>query len=481
MVPDDCSARSTMGEFGQAFPLGVTDAKRMMVQPRDAGLLRSMTLPPEQCMDDDATVQVQAKALGMGDNVACHQAVSSVGCDYVAGSFTDMHGAKREAQLRDYCPRSCPDACTRASSLSRPYMNFVANVTLVLRQVTREFAQRRGLDDRSGELLLESIATLDNAPVEFEQAHKYLSRSSHNWRNRFESPSESMCLTDDCPATFEEARRGDLAHRYGQQVQGLSSYDRSRVLLNVLLQLDPFSDKAFQWVDEVYAALQPGVAVNTEHGPIVLNDIEGDYQVLFGDVFNDFAASIGDIFASSPARLAVMVVVTVMGASMVAFKSALIGPRLLATVVFTVSCTLGACVCIFQDWRGQPLHWIMLLVAVPCMLGLTLDYDIFLLSHCYEHRLAGYSTEESIVKAMTQTGPTITTAGLIMMLAFGMLVFTGIPVLYQMSAVLVICCFMDAFVVRPLLVPSMMLVMVDYNWWPGYVPPEKGRELAGRR
>jgi len=190
-----------------------------------------------------------------------------------------------------------------------------------------------------------------------------------------------------------------------------------------------------------------------------------------GDVFNDFAASINDIFVSSPMRMALMVVVTVMGASMAAFSSAFIGPRLLATVVFTVSFSLGACVIIFQDLRAQPLHWITLLVAVPCMLGLTLDYDIFLLSHCYEHRLAGCSTEEAIVKAMQQTGPTITTAGLIMMLAFGLLMFTGIPCLYQMSALLVICCFLDAFVVRPLLVPSMMLVMVDHNWWPGKVPP----------
>jgi len=469
MVPDDCSAIQKMTEFGSHFPLGLTDTKRALVRPRDPAQLSLKTLPVDECFDDDATVRFSARSMGMGERVTCQQAVKSVGCEYVAGKFTDIGGVEREALLQDYCPHSCPAACTAASVLSRPYYAYVANVTAALEAVTRDFAQRAGLGDAAGKLGLESLSTLDGAPVDFAQAKSYLAAPRWGWRQP--APADS-CFGDQCTAKFEEARRGELAKRYQQQFQGLANYDRSKVLLNLLLWLDPFGDPAFRWVDAVYAALQPSVAVETSVGSVVLNDPEGDYEVLFGDVFNDFAASISDIFVSSPLRLACMVVVTVMGASLAAFSSAFIGPRLLATVVFTVTFSLGACVIIFQDARSQPLHWITLLVAVPCMLGLTLDYDIFLLSHCYELRLAGCSTEEAIVKAMQQTGPTITTAGLIMMLAFGLLMFTGIPCLYQMSVLLVLCCFLDAFVVRPLLVPAMMLVMVDYNWWPGKVPPE---------
>ena len=58
---------------------------------------------------------------------------------------------------------------------------------------------------------------------------------------------------------------------------------------------------------------------------------------------------------------------------------------MLLTVIFTLSFTFGMGVMIFQDGKGsEGVHWVVFLVAVPVMLGLTLDYDIFLLSRCHE-------------------------------------------------------------------------------------------------
>ncbi|CAK0858871.1 unnamed protein product, partial [Prorocentrum cordatum] len=345
MVPDDCSAIQKMTEFGSHFPLGLTDTKRALVRPRDPAQLSLKTLPVDECFDDDATVRFSARSMGMGERVTCQQAVKSVGCEYVAGKFTDIGGVEREAPAPapTVAPRPAPPPpCSRART-TRTWRT--GPRTAALEAVTRDFAQRAGLGDAAGKLGLESLSTLDGAPVDFAQAKSYLAAPRWGWRQP--APADS-CFGDQCTAKFEEARRGELAKRYQQQFQGLANYDRSKVLLNLLLWLDPFGDPAFRWVDAVYAALQPSVAVETSVGSVVLNDPEGDYEVLFGDVFNDFAASISDIFVSSPLRLACMVVVTVMGASLAAFSSAFIGPRLLATVVFTVTFSLGACVIIFQ-------------------------------------------------------------------------------------------------------------------------------------
>ena len=71
-----------------------------------------------------------------------------------------------------------------------------------------------------------------------------------------------------------------------------------------------------------------------------------------------------------------------------------------------------------------PVGGIYWLVPVACsclMIGLSLDYDVFLISSIYELRHAGFSTEAAILRAMGTESTTITTAGLIMTVAFSSL------------------------------------------------------------
>jgi len=102
--------------------------------------------------------------------------------------------------------------------------------------------------------------------------------------------------------------------------------------------------------------------------------------------------------------------------------------------------------------------------------GIGLDYDIFLLVRIKEFRDKGFSTSESILLGLSKTGHIITAAGVIMAVAFSGLLFSEIAVMNMLSFFLVFSVLFATFINVPLLVPSMMSLCRDANWWPGKVP-----------
>merc|ERR1712226_1030213 len=145
---------------------------------------------------------------------------------------------------------------------------------------------------------------------------------------------------------------------------------------------------------------------------------------------------------------------------------------------------LGTGVFVFQDgvlnWTGIPslqsqggLVWINPVACTFMLIGFALDYDIFLFSRIYADRKSGkfYDDKEAIVNAVAATGPVITTAGVIMALAFsGMVVQSTNPFLCQMGLTMIYGILMDTFVVRTLLVPAFLTMAGRANWWPGVMP-----------
>jgi uncharacterized membrane protein YdfJ with MMPL/SSD domain len=100
------------------------------------------------------------------------------------------------------------------------------------------------------------------------------------------------------------------------------------------------------------------------------------------------------------------------------------------------------------------------------LVGLGLDYDLFLFLRVLEYREAGFSTEASMRKGLYRTGSVITTAGLIMVIAFGGMQFSHSMVLNQFSLMLFVCVIVDTFLVRTTLVPALVSLAGEYNWWP---------------
>jgi uncharacterized membrane protein YdfJ with MMPL/SSD domain len=162
-----------------------------------------------------------------------------------------------------------------------------------------------------------------------------------------------------------------------------------------------------------------------------------------------------------------LVVLLAFGAPVVAIKAVVM-------TALSLAASFGALVWVFQDGRfEQLLHYRSIGTiepTIPVMMfalvfGLSMDYELFLLSRVREAWLRDHDNRESVREGITRTGPIITTAALILIvvvlgLAAGRLVF-----MKQLGIGIALAILIDATLIRLLLVPSTMALLGDWNWW----------------
>ena len=104
------------------------------------------------------------------------------------------------------------------------------------------------------------------------------------------------------------------------------------------------------------------------------------------------------------------------------------------------------------------------------MVGIALDYDLFLVGRIIESRELGINNRDSIIEGVTATGTIITAAGVIQGLSFLGLLLSNIEIVNQMAFYLLFAVVFDTFVVRTLVVPSVMGWLGETNWLPRKMP-----------
>merc|ERR1711881_587108 len=133
------------------------------------------------------------------------------------------------------------------------------------------------------------------------------------------------------------------------------------------------------------------------------------------------------------------------------------------------------------NWTGWPtvssagangISWLLPTSTIFLLVGLALDYDIFLFARVFELRFHGRaeSDEDAIVEAVSATGSTISAAGLIMAFAFSGMLFNTNRYLNQFGFVCICSILLGTFVVRIVLVPALLSIGGWINWWPRKMP-----------
>ena len=179
-------------------------------------------------------------------------------------------------------------------------------------------------------------------------------------------------------------------------------------------------------------------------------------------------ASVADLVNSSGRdylNMTALVLVGVFIVLLVALGSVFTPLRLIFTILLSISWAMAAVLYVFGTYLGTEIIWILPIMLLVIMVGLGLDYDIFLVTRIKEYVAGGAKDEDAIESAVEHTGGVITASGLVTAGAFGTMMLSGIPMLQQMGLGIFIVVLLDAGLVRIYLVPSIMMHMKRLNWW----------------
>jgi RND superfamily putative drug exporter len=113
-------------------------------------------------------------------------------------------------------------------------------------------------------------------------------------------------------------------------------------------------------------------------------------------------------------------------------------------------------------------------MAFAILFGLSMDYEVFLVSRMYEEWHKTGDNDEAIARGQTETGRVITAAATIMVAVFGSFIFGGESTIKLFGLSLASAVLLDALIVRTVLVPAVMHMLGKWNW---YLPSALDRVL----
>jgi RND superfamily putative drug exporter len=157
-----------------------------------------------------------------------------------------------------------------------------------------------------------------------------------------------------------------------------------------------------------------------------------------------------------------------------AFRTLVIPAQAAVMNLLSIAASYGVLTAVFQyGWLSGliglsgpvPIVSYVPLFMFAVLFGLSMDYEVFLVSQIEEHVHAGEDNQSSVISGLVTSARVITAAALIMVFVFGSFVLNGDPTIKQFGVGLAVAVILDATVVRCLLVPALMLLMGKVNWW----------------
>jgi putative drug exporter of the RND superfamily len=231
-----------------------------------------------------------------------------------------------------------------------------------------------------------------------------------------------------------------------------------RILLQAVTKANPYTEAAHAAVDEVRTAEAP----------------EG-VSFLVGGLSAGQKDFISSLYGKAPYAAAFVLSVTYL-ILLVSFRSVFIPLKAVIVNILSLTASFGAIVFVFQDGNLSglldftPLGFVdaTLPILMFCTIfGVSMDYEVFLLSRIREAYENGDSNTASVAKGLVATAGIITSAAAIIIVVTGAFAFTGIILTKAVGLGLAVAVFVDATIIRVLLVPATMRILGDWNWWPG--------------
>jgi RND superfamily putative drug exporter len=159
---------------------------------------------------------------------------------------------------------------------------------------------------------------------------------------------------------------------------------------------------------------------------------------------------------------------------MLAFRSLLVPLKAVAMNLLSIGAAFGVVTYVFShDWSSKlvglegsvPIVSFVPLMMFAILFGLSMDYEVFLMTHVREEFIATGDAHQAVINGLAGTARVITSAALIMVSVFCAFVLSGDPNIKQFGVGMAAAVLIDATVVRCALVPGLMKLLGPRAWW----------------
>ena len=214
----------------------------------------------------------------------------------------------------------------------------------------------------------------------------------------------------------------------------------------------------------------------TQHSQSVVTAIRAQpapYPVAVGGATADLIDQHAATSRTLPIAIALLIVLTV-SVLWLMTDSVVLPIKALLMNLLTTAATAGILVLIFQDGnltgplgftKPEGIEQTDFLVLVAIVFGLSTDYGVFLLARIKEAHDGGLANADAVAVGLQRTGAIVTAAAILLAVALGAFVTSQLVFLKELGVGAAFAVLIDAFIVRALLVPALMGVLGNANWW----------------
>ena len=226
-------------------------------------------------------------------------------------------------------------------------------------------------------------------------------------------------------------------------------------VFTVISKSAPWADETVSLVEDLRETTIPAALKGTGAAAYVGGQTAG---------YIDLATQISD---KLPLMIAIVVGLSFI-VLLLAFRSLLVPIKAAAMNLLSVAAAYGVVTAVFQLGWGSSLigldHSIPIVSFVPLLMfailfGLSMDYEVFLLTQMREHYRQNGDEKEAVIEGLANTGRVITSAAAIMVCVFTSFVLNGNPMVKEFGVGLAVAIAIDATLVRCLLVPAIMVLL----------------------
>jgi RND superfamily putative drug exporter len=216
------------------------------------------------------------------------------------------------------------------------------------------------------------------------------------------------------------------------------------------------------------------ISVEAEEMVSVLRSIDAPFdETLVGGASAALVDSKSAIFSLVPIA-AVIIVVATFALLFLMFGSLLVPVKAIVLNVLSLTATFGLMVWVFQEGNGADLLGFtptgLTDISMPILMfcvafGLSMDYEVFLLSRIKEEYDLTGDNDLAVAVGLEKTGRLVTAAALLLSITFFAFATSGVTFIKLFGLGLAVAVLVDAFIVRSTLVPALMKLAGDWNWW----------------